>query len=105
MSRSNEIKNIVLGVLLLLGMHLAFLLLLILLLVIVTNLPAFIGYNWSIIYLIFSIGIAQLIYVIPAIFWLKQRGRFGLMKGVIIGAVITALLNGGCWLFVINQFG
>ncbi len=47
-------------------------------------------------------GLTQLIYVIPLVLWLKKRERWGLMKGVIIGAVITALLNGGCWLFLIR---
>lgn len=47
---------------------------------------------------IMGISITQLIYVIPVIVWLKRRQKIALMKGVIIGAVITALLNGGCYL-------
>jgi hypothetical protein len=43
------------------------------------------------------ISITQLIYVIPVIIWLNRRGQFALKKGVIIGAVITALLNCGCY--------
>ncbi|MEQ9235604.1 MAG: hypothetical protein RIG66_16145 [Coleofasciculus sp. E2-BRE-01] len=35
----------------------------------------------------------QLLYVIPLIIWLKHRRKMGMMKGVIIGAVLTALLN------------
>ncbi|MBD0345125.1 MAG: hypothetical protein ICV63_09955 [Coleofasciculus sp. Co-bin14] len=42
----------------------------------------------------------QFIYVIPVVLWLKRQQRWGLMKGIIIGAVLTALLNGGCWLWV-----
>ncbi|NEO88899.1 MAG: hypothetical protein F6K56_00890 [Moorea sp. SIO3G5] len=49
-----------------------------------------------------GIGISQLIYVIPLIIRLKQQQRFEVMKGVIIGAVLTALLNGGCWLFILS---
>ena len=45
-----------------------------------------------------GIGIAQLVYVVPMIIWLYRQRKWELMKGVIIGAVITALLNGGCWL-------
>jgi phosphotransferase system glucose/maltose/N-acetylglucosamine-specific IIC component len=45
---------------------------------------------------LFFIGFAQLVYVIPVCIWLKRRQKRELMKGVIIGAVITPLLNGGC---------
>lgn len=38
----------------------------------------------------------QLIYVIPLTLWLRRKREHGLMKGVIIGAVITALLCGTC---------
>jgi hypothetical protein len=48
--------------------------------------------------IILGISLFQLIYVISAIFWLRQRQKFAFMKGVIIGAVITALLNGACYL-------
>jgi hypothetical protein len=44
------------------------------------------------------IGLIQLVYVIPEVLRLKKQQRWGKMKGVIIGAVITALLNGSCWL-------
>jgi hypothetical protein len=49
-----------------------------------------------------GISITQLLYVIPVIIWLDIRRQFALTKGVIIGAVITALLNGGCWLLLIS---
>jgi len=47
-----------------------------------------------------GISITQLIYIIPVIIWLNRRRQFALKKGVIIGAVITALLNGGCYLIL-----
>ena len=46
----------------------------------------------------FFIGLTQLTYAIPLCVWLRRRRRFDTMKGVIIGAVITMLLNGGCFL-------
>jgi Na+/proline symporter len=52
----------------------------------------FVWYAW------FAIGLTQLIYVIPLCLWLKRRRRFDMLKGVIIGAVITVLLNGSCFL-------
>ncbi len=63
-----------------------------------TNYP-----NWLFIvgvWLAIGISIVQLIYGIPAMLWLRRRQQFALMKGVIIGTVITALLNGGCFLMV-----
>lgn len=51
-----------------------------------------------------GIGLTQAIYAVPAIVVLRRRQQWGLMKGVIIGAVITALLNGGCWLLFASNF-
>lgn len=45
-----------------------------------------------------AIGLTQLLYVIPWAKKLYNSQQFERMKGVIIGAVITALLNGGCWI-------
>ena len=42
----------------------------------------------------------QLLYVLPLTIWLKRRGKIGMMQGVIIGAVITALVNGACYLAI-----
>jgi hypothetical protein len=52
-----------------------------------------------------GIGVSQLIYIIPLLIRLIRQQEWGLMKGVIIGAVLTALLNGGCWLLVFNSLG
>ena len=107
MSRRNETPKIILGLLLLLGMHFMLFLLVCLTLYIVSVVPTPISsdYKWLAVILIPAGGIAivQLIYVIPVSLWLKSRRQLALMKGVIIGAVITALLNGGCWLFVASQ--
>jgi hypothetical protein len=52
--------------------------------------------------LLFAISLTQLIYVIPLCLWLRQRRQFDTLKGVIIGAVITVLLNGSCFLYVMH---
>ncbi|OLP15846.1 hypothetical protein BST81_24320 [Leptolyngbya sp. 'hensonii'] len=49
-----------------------------------------------------SIGVAQLLYVIPLILWLQRRQHWGMMKGVIAGATITAFLNASP--FVVSLF-
>lgn len=40
----------------------------------------------------------QLFYVIPLVIRLRRRGKIAMMKGVLIGAVFTALVNGACFL-------
>jgi hypothetical protein len=51
-----------------------------------------------------SIGIFQVVYILPYALKLKREGQFGMMKGVIIGAVIVALLNGACWLSLTRAY-
>lgn len=41
----------------------------------------------------FSLGLLQLLYVIPLALRFKQQQQWEWMKGTIIGAVLTALLN------------
>ncbi len=43
------------------------------------------------------IGIAQLVYIGPAVIWARKRGRGGLAKGLIIAAALTFVLNSACW--------
>ena len=104
MSQRNEVRGIILGVLLLIGMHFAAFLFSCVILVIISIIPTPISNNYLWLPLIVvpsaGIGLFQILYVIPVVFWLKRRQKWGLMKGVIIGAVLTALLNGGCWLLV-----
>ena len=52
-------------------------------------------------YALFGIGLSQLLYAIPLVMHFRRRRRFNTVKGVVIGAVITVLLNGGCFLFVL----
>ena len=46
----------------------------------------------------------QLLYVIPLILRFQRRRQFGLMKGVIIGATLTALVNGACFVVAFAGF-
>jgi len=43
-------------------------------------------------------GILQLLYLVPLCIWLKRKNQLSMMEGVIIGAVITILLNSFCFL-------
>jgi hypothetical protein len=47
-----------------------------------------------------GLGVLQLLYVVPRSLYLKRRQRWAKLKGVIAAAVIVALLNGGCWMFL-----
>lgn len=100
MSPRNEIWQIILGFFLLLGMHIA-----------AITLGSFLGgmvsaissslsniVGFLMVYSLLGIGLSQLLYVVPVTIILNRRRQWGLMKGVIIGAVLTALLNGSCWL-------
>jgi hypothetical protein len=51
------------------------------------------------------VGLLQLLYVVPRSLFLKRQQRWSRLKGVIIGAVIVALLNGGCWLLFAQMAG
>jgi hypothetical protein len=102
MSRMSETKNIIVGCLILLGFHiLAFLLILLIALSVETS---FTGYApiYVIFYGVFGFSLWQLFYVIPLCLWLKKRDKTALMKGVIIGAIITFLVNGGCFLLTMG---
>jgi hypothetical protein len=97
MSNQNELLETLKGFLLLLLFHLCAGVIIFLL----GWLSSPIGnYTILFVWIIGAIGFFfwQLLYVIPLIIWLKRRRKMGMMKGVIIGAVLTALLNGSCYL-------
>lgn len=50
---------------------------------------------------IIFIGASQLIYIIPIILLLIKNKQYDMMKGVITGAILIALLNGGCFAFLL----
>lgn len=91
MKSKKEINNVILGSFLLLGMHsAAFVILKVFASVIFKFNPTLATY---IILPFLNLGVSQLFYVIPVVIWLKRKKQFNRMKGVIIGAVITLLLN------------
>ena len=46
------------------------------------------------------IGLSQLLYIVPAILIARGRGRPGIVRGLIIGASLTFLLNAACFGFI-----
>jgi hypothetical protein len=55
---------------------------------------------FSIAFAALFISLVQLAYILPICIYLHRKGQANWMKGIIIGACITALLNGGCWFFL-----
>ena len=53
--------------------------------------------NW---YSLIFLGVSQLLYILPAIALCKRNKRDDYVKGLIIGASITFLLNASCLAYV-----
>ena len=57
---------------------------------------AYIKNDWSSMIWLLFIGLTQLIYIIPAMVITHFTGKPHLVRGLLIGASITFLLNAGC---------
>jgi len=51
-----------------------------------------------------TVGVSQLVYVLPVWVWLRRRGKRGVARGLVLGAVLTLLVTIGCWGLVMNSF-
>jgi hypothetical protein len=54
--------------------------------------------------IVFSIGLVQMIYVIPLFHWSAKRRIKGFSKGLLVGALAIAALNVGCVLLTFRFF-
>lgn len=97
---TNEDLDVVAGIFLLLVLHLVAIAILCFFVFILGSFSDYI-FEQILINSIFGIGLTQLFYVTPVVIWLNRRHEWGRMRGVIIGAVLTALLNGGCFLLLL----
>jgi uncharacterized membrane protein YcgQ (UPF0703/DUF1980 family) len=93
MKSKKEFKNIFAGISLLFGIHFSVFFLLGTLAYFVSTLSRTYIIGQFIVYGFFYIGLFQLLYVIPTIIWLKRKQYRGIVKGTIVGAVITVMLN------------
>lgn len=98
MAQRNQLIGIFIGILALIGMHILLGLVILSGGLLVGRIVG--GYSIFSVWFYGATGffIWQLIYVLPMVIWLRRRRNLGIMKGVIIGAALTALLNGGCFL-------
>ena len=53
---------------------------------------------------IFSIGLVQMIYVIPLYHWSVKRRVKGFSKGLLLGSLAIAAINFGCFLVTLKFF-
>jgi hypothetical protein len=53
---------------------------------------------------VFSIGLLQLIYLLPLLLWSVKRRVKGFSKGLLLGALTIAILNFGCFLVTFKFF-
>src|SRR5215467_9390770 len=51
----------------------------------------------TVVVLVAGIGLLQIAYVVPIWYVLRRRGRKKMAKGMVIAAVITALLDAALW--------
>jgi hypothetical protein len=90
-------RDLIGGIFLVPALHFGFILLLLLLGTISGN-TSILGVMFVMSF--FWTGITQFVYLIPVglVYWRRQR--FEVVKGIAIGAVITILVNGACFLFI-----
>ncbi len=113
MSQRNEFRDIVRGIFLLLAAHIVAIvigfILGYILFSITSTVPGAISslsgmLTTALTFGLFGIGISQWLYVTPLLIRLRRREQMGLFKGVLIGALLTMLLNGGCFIWFFASF-
>lgn len=55
--------------------------------------------------MIVAVGVFQFLYIIPLAIYFWRCGKTATLQGVLIGAGITFLINGGCWGLVAVSLG
>lgn len=54
---------------------------------------------------LFAIGLVQLLWAVPGAVWAYKSGRKGVGHGILIGAALVLLVNGGCFALVLLSLG
>ena len=105
MSERPEWRDILVGIGVSFFMNIAFVFICLVLISIGSSIPA-ISYSTVVLsYGILGLGLSQLLYIVPIVISLKRKQKWGEMKGVIIGAILTALISGGCFLLLFSFIG
>ncbi|MBD2497873.1 hypothetical protein [Nostoc sp. FACHB-280] len=99
-NNTNEIAKIILGILLLCGFHILAIIIIFAIGILLEYTSVSNNYIVLQVWLIGGFGFLfwQLLYVIPLCIFLQRKRQIAMRNGVVIGAALTALLNGGCFL-------
>lgn len=54
---------------------------------------------------LFAMGLVQLLWAVPGATWAYKHGRKSLGHGILIGAALVLLVNGGCFVLVMTSMG
>lgn len=96
----NTTRDFVGGIVLVPLLHIAFTIVLFLIgcLIAVLRVPFFNrDYNIFLLFIpIVFLSITQLVYLFPAYYYFSQKGRSEVCKGILIGGLITFMVNGAC---------
>ncbi|NEP18308.1 MAG: hypothetical protein F6J97_15620 [Leptolyngbya sp. SIO4C1] len=52
---------------------------------------------------LFAPGLCQIVYLLPVYLYLAYKKQLALLNGLVVGTVLTALINGGSWLMIQNR--
>jgi hypothetical protein len=50
-----------------------------------------------------SLWIYQFFYAIPLMYWCYHTGRYGTLKGIMLGTLFTAFVGGSCFVSYVNS--
>lgn len=105
MSERPEWRDILVGIGVSFFMNIAFVFLCLVLISLGSSIPALGSFTSLVSYGILGIGLSQFLYIVPIVISLKRKQKWGEMKGVIIGVILTALISGGCFLLLFSFVG
>jgi hypothetical protein len=91
-------RDLIRGIFLVPALHIGFVMLL-LLVASIFNSPKILSRIFDLLF--YWMGISQFVYLIPVMLVFRRRRRFEMIKGIAIGAILTILVNGACFLRII----
>jgi hypothetical protein len=54
------------------------------------------AYSGILLILLYGIGLSQFLYLVPVLLYFQTRGQMEVVKGLLVMALVTLLLSGGC---------
>jgi hypothetical protein len=100
MNQPNPNRDFIGGILLVPALHIAFTVIWFGISVLLTMVFPFFNRNYNVFLLfipIVALSLTQIIYLIPAYIYFTRKQRHEVGKGILLGAIITLLINGACF--------